>query len=69
MITKNVESSQISSIGYDEKSKVFEVVYKTGGKYEYYDVSADLWIKAQEAQSVGKFVHAYIKPHKYKKIS
>jgi len=63
------ESSQISSIGYDAEKKIFEVVYKSNGsRYHYHNVSADLWEKAKAADSVGKFVGAYIKSHKFTKV-
>lgn len=62
-------SSQISSVGYDEEKKIFEIVYKNGSKYHYSDVSADLWAKAQEAESIGKFCAFFIKPYKYTKIA
>jgi len=63
------ESSQIHSIGYDKERQTFEVVYKNGAKYHYYNVSEELWEKAQTAESVGKFCSAHIKPHEYKLIS
>jgi len=62
------DSSQIKSIGYDSESKVFEVIYKNGAKYHYSNVSPELWEEAKTAPSIGKFVHANIKSHEYKKI-
>lgn len=62
-------SSQIKSIGYDKENKIFEIVYKNNAKYHYSDVSEDLWEKAKEAESIGKFCAAYIKPRAYKLIS
>jgi len=63
------ESSQISSIGYDAKTKVFEVVYKSNGSiYHYKDVKPELWEEAQKADSIGKYVGAYIKSHKFTKV-
>lgn len=62
-------SSQIKSVGYDKENKIFEIVYKNDAKYHYSDVSEDLWEKAKEAESIGKFCAAYIKPHNYKLIS
>lgn len=61
-------SSQVSRIGYNKETKVFEVTYKSGVTYHYSGVAADLWDKAKTAESVGKFVNAYIKPHKYKLV-
>jgi len=63
------DSSQISSIGYDENKKIFEVVYKSNGSvYHYSEVKPELWQQAKEAVSIGKFVGAHIKNHKFTKI-
>ena len=69
METKTItNSSQVIEIGYDKESKVFYVTYKNGGKYAYDNVEADLWEKAQTAESTGKFVAAYIKNHSFRKL-
>ena len=67
-IKQTPESSQISSIGYDVDKKIFEIVYKNGSKYHYFDCKLELWDQAKAADSVGKFCAAHIKPHKYIKI-
>jgi len=72
MITKATpDSSQILSIGYDKEQKIFEVIYKgkTNSTYHYYSVVESLWEDAQKAESIGKFVSTYIKPHQYKKVA
>ena len=69
MKTINItNSSQVTSIGYDADRKIFEVIFKTGAVYHYFDVSPELWEQAQKADSIGKFVAAHIKPHSYKLI-
>ncbi len=69
MITKQTpESSQISSIGYDVDTRIFEIVYKNGSKYHYKNVKPELWEEAQTAISIGKFCAANIKPHEFTKI-
>lgn len=63
------ESSQISSIGYDVNTKVFEIVYKSNGStYHYTDISLELWEGAKAAESKGKYCAAHIKSHKFTKI-
>ena len=64
------ESSQISSIGYDADTKIFEIVYKSNqSKYHYKDVSPNLWVEAQNCESIGKFCGAHIKSHKFTKVA
>lgn len=62
------DSSQIKSIGYSAEDKVFEIIYKNDAKYHYYDVAPELWEQAKQAESIGKFCHANIKNHQYKRI-
>lgn len=69
IIKPTPDSSQIHSIGYDKERKIFEIVYKNMAKYHYFQVSEELWEKAQAAESIGKFCSAHIKPHEYKLIS
>jgi len=69
MKTKLVEnSSQVSEIGYDEKEKIFLVVYKTGAKYHYYNIEPEIWEGAQSAESVGSYIHQHVKTHSYKRV-
>jgi len=70
METKTItNSSQVSEIGYDKESKIFEVIYKNGAKYQYYNVEEEIWTNAQSAESVGKYVAAHVKPHKFQKVA
>ena len=59
-----VESSNVESIGYDPGKQLLEVAFKNGGIYQYAKVPAEVHAKLMEpGQSVGKFLHAAIKPH------
>lgn len=70
METKQItNSSQVIEIGYDKDSKIFVVTYSNKAKYNYYDVEPNLWDKATSAESTGKFISAFIKPHKFKKVA
>ena len=64
-----VESSNIDSIGYDEKSSTLLIGYKNGRSYHYYDVSAEIYEEFKNAVSKGKFFWAKInKKYNYKEI-
>ena len=69
IIKQTPDSSQIKSIGYNKEEKIFEITYKNGAIYDYFDVDPSLWEQAQTAPSIGKFCAQYIKPHSYKLIS
>ena len=56
-----VNSSNIDSIGYDENSKVLEIEFKSGGVYQYANVSKEIFVALMEASSHGSFFHARIK--------
>ena len=56
-----VSSSNISSIGYDESQMVLEVEFLSGGIYQYYDIPYETYERFINAESHGKFFHAYIK--------
>lgn len=57
----SVQSSNISSIGYDETSKALEVTFKSGGKYTYSDVPKEKFEAFKSAKSVGSYFHSAIK--------
>lgn len=56
-----VESSMITSIGYDESSSTLEVEFKSGVVWQYYDFPEYMWYEFQTAESKGKYFHAYIR--------
>lgn len=58
-----VESTLISAIGHDAENKVLHVEFKDGAKWEYAEVDAETFDRMRNAESVGKFFHAEIKPH------
>jgi hypothetical protein len=55
-----VQSSNIVSVGYDEKSKVLEIEFDNG-IYQYFDVPQDVYEDFMNAPSLGKFFHKEIK--------
>lgn len=61
-----VESSMITSIGYDNNSATLEIEFKNGGAvWEYYDVPEYIWYEFINSGSKGKYFHANIK-NKYR---
>lgn len=58
-----VESSDISSIGYDAAEKVMEIEFKGERVYRYLDVPADIYAKFKAADSYGQFFNSFI--HSY----
>jgi hypothetical protein len=62
MDRKYVESSMISSIGYDEASSTLEVEFKSKHQvWQYFDVPEYIWREFEVASSAGKYWHANIK--------
>lgn len=59
-----VDSSNIASIGYDERSQTLEVEFKNGTTYQYFDVperTARELIDNPSGGSHGKYLNEYIK--------
>ena len=57
----DVESSNIQSLGYDEKNKILEVRFKGGGLYSYKDVPHSTYKALLSSKSIGSAFHALIK--------
>ena len=56
-----VDSSNISSIGYDAGSQVLEVEFKSGKVYQYAGVPNDMADQLARADSKGRFFGQHIK--------
>jgi hypothetical protein len=61
MRRRSVDSSAVSSIGYDERSSVLEVEFEGGAVYDYFDVPAKVYKDLLEASSIGRFVSLQIR--------
>ena len=66
-----VKSSNIESIGYDEKTGTLAVKFKGSGQtYHYDEVPKDAHTEMLKAPSVGKFFNQHlIGKHAHKKVS
>jgi len=61
MNRKAVTSSTIHSIGYDEKSQILEVEFKSGGIYQYLNVPKSVFDRFMASPSKGKYLAQFIK--------
>ncbi|HKI04251.1 MAG TPA: KTSC domain-containing protein [Thermoanaerobaculia bacterium] len=56
-----VASSAISSVGYDERSSVLEVEFRSGAVYDYFKVPPKVYRQLLKAPSKGRFVSQRIR--------
>jgi hypothetical protein len=61
MRRQRVDSSAISSVGYDPGSSVMEIEFQSGSVYQYRDVPAALYESFLAASSKGRFVSRNIR--------
>lgn len=65
-----VESSNIVSVGYDDRLMVLEVEFKNGSIYQYLGVTMDLFTGLMKAESKGSYFHSHIRDvHTYVRIT
>lgn len=55
-----VESSNISSVGYDRGAQVLEVEFRGGTRYRYSGVPADKYDELMASPSKGSYLHRHI---------
>ena len=60
MKLRPVDSDMLRLIGYDPGARILEVVFNTGGTYQYKQVPAAEYKKLMSADSIGKYMHRYI---------
>lgn len=60
-----VNSSNISSIGYDESSQTLEIEFLNGGIYQYYNVPQSVYEGLMSASSHGIYFDQNIKKAGY----
>ncbi|MGJ7033790.1 KTSC domain-containing protein [Niabella hirudinis] len=61
MIREYVESSMITSFGFDPSISTLEIEFKSGVVWQYFDVPDSVYYEMKSAASFGKFFHANIK--------
>jgi hypothetical protein len=55
------ESSNIASFGYNAVNRVLTVEFKSGGRYEYFEVPSAVFAAMKAADSKGQFLAQSIK--------
>jgi len=61
MLRRTVDSSVITSVGYDAKTNVLEVEFRTGRIYQYFLVPQSVYRELMRADSIGKYFNAEIR--------
>ena len=61
MHRQSITSSAISSVGYDERSSVLEVEFRSGAVYDYFKVPPKIYRQLLSAPSKGRFVSRRIR--------
>ena len=62
MERKAVRSTNVASVGYDPKSKVLEIAFKSGGVYQYSNVPEKRYQSLMKASAIGSYFIREIKP-------
>jgi hypothetical protein len=60
-LRKKTMSSNVHSVGYDQKARKLRVQFNSGGVYDYEDVSPETHAEFMAAPSKGKYLHQNIK--------
>lgn len=67
--TKNVFSSMVSEVGWNDETKELLITWATGKKGAYADVPEEVAVRLSNAASVGEMINAEIKPNfKYRRL-
>lgn len=71
MDRKQVESSNLASVGYDANTKILEVEFNDGGIYQYSGVPPEIHTGLMNASSHGEYLNRHIKSggYDYKKLN
>jgi hypothetical protein len=56
-----VSSSTVSEVGYDEDSRILEVLFHSGSTYQYFDVPPQIYAELVQTGSIGHYLHSNIK--------
>lgn len=56
-----VSSSNLASVGYDPQTNTLEILFHSGGLYQYFGVPPHVYQGLMSASSHGKYFHQHIK--------
>jgi len=59
---ETIESAAISAAGYDERSRILRVTFRSGRSYEYLAVLPEEYQRFMNAESRGAYLNQIIKP-------
>lgn len=65
MDRKQITSSHLASIGYDETSAILEVEFVQGGVYQYFAVPSEVHAGLMAAGSHGEYFDIHVKKAGY----
>ena len=60
MKLRRVESQMLVAAGYDRKSRILQVIFRSGGTYRYKNVPSYRFDELMNAESIGKYMHEHI---------
>ncbi len=63
MKLRPVQSEMLIEAGYDRKSRILQVTFRTGETYRYKGVPSSEYDGLMNAESKGKYMHRYIIGH------
>lgn len=58
-----VESTDLASVGYDERRHVLEIEFRSGGIYRYAEVPKETFSGLMASESKGRYFAAHIRNH------
>ena len=58
---KPVQSSDLSSVGYDERRQMLEIEFRSGGIYRYLEVPKETFSGLMESDSKGRYFATHIR--------
>ena len=61
MTRNSVQSSNLSSVGYDSENQILEIEFKKSGIYQFFKVQLNVYNGLMTASSLGEYFNAYIK--------
>ena len=63
MKLRHVVSEMLIAAGYDRRSRILEVIFRTGETYRYKGVPSSRYEGLMSADSKGKYMHRHIIGH------
>ena len=63
MRLKRVQSEMLIAAGYDRRSRILQVIFRTGETYRYKGVPSSEYDALMSADSKGKYMHRHIIGH------